>query len=592
MIATRIVSTFSRHILPLLLFGFCSGSFAGADPAPTDWLPVFNNISFAGNDIVFDAAGETQIRLLDGQWGNSTSSPINTLTERRDSNVPKVKACSVPNEVLSKYRNGYNQPEIWYCDLPEMIWFASGGYCGEGDDDPESTQGHLFSYTPTSGVVVQYPGFLPKCAELAGLERVSNLLVAVTIYQGEYGQGAGDVIILDLGNQKAPPRVWKNPKPTGAVVGMSAYDKQCDCLWFATSEGIERLTVSNGKWEQRYFDFAISPDNRLVLTLSPQKPNDAKMWMGRVMHNFPIEDLRGFIKAWNQSPTPQYAEHPRTGSLLLAFYIAAIERTKDWEKDWTYSELMRLVAMHQDPESKPAARAFVEKMLKQPTKLSRKGEVMSAAKRLGVDAKNLEGAYFNDLLIEYFSGSKTKYSYEKDVVRYAFEHPEYLPRLRDYYQTNTSSFDIERSFLDAAKSYRMWQGYAVMASSIDAGLNRMKHRSDLFQMCALDKTPRNENKLLAILQARLETDAQAKLTNEAGWGEHNCISASFYWINYGGPDQVRRRIDLMLATAAEHKEYSLIIFEALNRKYATPSKDIDEWRRWWNSNSPTTNSLR
>ncbi len=578
-------------IVLLLLFGPCSGAYAGADPAPTDWLPIFHKISFDGNDTIFDA-GDTQIRLPNGQLSSSTSSPINTLSERHHSYAPKTKACSVPQDVLSKYRNEYRPSEIWYCDLPEKIWFASGGYCGEGDDDPKSNQGHLYSYTPTRGEVVQYPGFLPKCAELAGLERVGNLLVAVTIYQGEYGQGAGDVIILDLGNQKAPPKVWKNPEPTGAVVGMSAYDKQCDCLWFATTEGIERLTVSNGKWEQRYFDFAVSPDNRLVLTLSPQKPNDAKMWMGRVMYNFPIEDLRGFAKAWDQSPAPQYAEHPRTGLLLLPFYVAAIERTKDWEKDWTYGELMRLVAMHQDPESKPAARAFIEIMLKQPTKLSRKGELMSAAKRLGVDAKSLEVAYFNDLLVEYFSGSKTKYSHDKDVVRYAFEHPEYLPRLRDYYQTHMIAFEIEDSFLDTAKSYSMWQGYSVMASAIDAGLKRMKHRSDLFHMCALNETPRNENELLAILQARLETDAQAKLTNEPGRGEHNCIDASFYWISWGGPDQVRRRIDLMLATAAEHKEYSLIIFEALNRKYATPYTNVEEWRRWWNSYTPPANSLR
>jgi hypothetical protein len=127
-----------------------------------------------------------------------------------------------------------------------------------------------------------------------------------------------------------------------------------------------------------------------------------------------------------------------------------------------------------------------------------------------------------------------------------------------------------------------------MASTIDAGLKRMKHRSDLFQMCAMDETPRNENKLLAILQARLETDAQAKLTNEAGRGEHNCINASFYWIGYGGADQVLRRTDLMLATAAARKEYAPLILEALNRRYATSFDNVDKWRLWWNSNSPTS----
>ncbi len=589
MIETNSAYVLRQLLLPLLVFGICGGAYAGADPAPADWLPSFNKVKFDANDIVF-AAGDTQIRLPNGQWDSAISSPINILSERRDSYAPKVKACSIPQEVLSKYKNEYNPSEIWYCDLPEKIWFASGGYCGEGDDNPKLNQGHLYSYTPSNGEVVQHPGFLPMCAELAGLDRINNLLVGVTVYQGEYGQGAGEVIFLDLNDLKAPPRILRNPKSSGAVVGMSPYDKQCDCLWFATQEGIERLTVGGGKWEQRYLDFEISPENRLILTLSLQKPSQAKFWMGRAIHNYPIEDPRGFANAWNRSPTPQYTEHPRTGPLILPFYIAAIERTKDWEKDWTYGELIRIVAMHQDPESKPAARAYIEMQLKQPIKLSRKGELMSAAKRLGVNAKSLEGAYFNDLLIEYFSGSKTKYSHEKDVVRYAFEHPEYLPKLREYYQANTISFDIERSFLDTVKSYSMWQGYSVMAATIDAGLKRMRHRSDLFQMCATDDTPRNEKKLSAILQARLETDTQAKLTNEAGWGEHNCINASFYWINYGGPDQVRRRIDLMLATAAEHNEYSSIIFEALNRKYSTPYKSIDEWRRWWNSYAQPANS--
>lgn len=586
MIVSGIVSMRSRIFLLALMFGFCSGVHAGADPAPSDWLPVFSNIRLAGNDIVFEAKGP-QIRLPNGQWASATSSPIKTLDERNNSYTPKVTDCSIPDEVLSKYKNGYNKPEIWYCDLPENIWFASGGYCGEGDEDPESTLGYLYSYTPTSSVVVRYPGFLPRCAELAGLIRVNNLLVGVSIYQGEYSQDAGDVIILDLSNLKAPPRILKNPKSTGAAVGMSPYDMQCDCLWFATAEGIERLTVSSGKWEQRYFDFEISQENQFILTLSPQKPNEEKMWMGRVIYNNPIEDPRGFISAWNLSPAPQYAEYPRTGPLLLPYYIAAIERTKDWEKDWTFDSLIRLVAMHQDPESKPAARAFIERMIKQPTRLSRKGVLMFAAKRLGVDAKILEDAYFNELLVEYFSGSKAKYSHEKDVVRYAFEHPEYLSSLRDYYQTHTVAFEIERIFLDSAKAYRMWQGYSVMALTIEAGLKRIKHRSDLFEMCAMPDTPRSEEKLLAILQARLETDAQAKLTNEPGRGEHHCIDASFYWINYGGAAQVPRRTDLMLATAAAHKEYAPFILEALNRRYYASFKNLDEWRNWWNSIAPS-----
>lgn len=585
------VSILRQLMLLLLLFVFLGSAYAGPDPTPTDWLPQFSKISFDGDDVVF-GDGYSQIRLLNRQFGNLLGAQLNNFVEKQNSYVPKVAACSIPDAVLSKYPSQYRPAEIWLCDLPHRIWYATAGYCGESDDEPDVNQGHLFSYSPASGAITQYPGFLPECSELAGLVQINNLLVGMTYFQSEYSQSAGNVVILDLANSKAPPKVLRNPHATGAIVGISPYDKQCDCLWFATEKGIERLVINSGQWEQRYFDYEITPDNKFTLTLSPKQPNEEHMWLGRTLYNFPIEDLRGFSKAWSQSPVLVNSDSRlRASSFLLPYYIAAIERTKDWEKDWTYSELMRLVALHQDPDSKPAARAFIERMLQQPTRLSRKGEVMSAAKRLGVDAKSLESAYFNDLLTEYFSGSKTKYSHEKDVVRYAFEHPEYLPKLRDYYQTHTIAIEIEDSFLDTAKAYRMWQGYSVMASTIDAGLKRMKHRFDLFDMCALNETPRDEKKLLAILQARLETDAQAKLTNEPGRGEHNCVNASFYWINYGGPDQVRRRIDLMLATAAEHKEYSLIIFEALNRKYSTSSKDIDEWRRWWNSYTPPTNSL-
>jgi hypothetical protein len=433
---------------------------------------------------------------------------------------------------------------------------------------------------------------LPKCAELAGLVRVNNLLVAVTIYQGEYGQGAGDVIILDLGNLKATPKVLKNPKPTGAVVGMSPYDKQCGCLWFATEEGIERLTVSNGKWEQRYFDFEISQENRLVLTLSPQKTDETKMWLGRVIHNYPIEDLRGFIKAWNQSPAPQYAERPRIGPLLLPFYIAAVERAEEWKNDWTYSELVRVVAAHQDSESRNLVRNMFEKQIKQPMSMNKRWEIISKAKLFNVEhAQEMEDTYFDRLLPAYFIRQRPDYS--NHTISLFFEHPEYLPKLMDFYKTHLLTFEVEKYFLDEVSSHTLWMQYDIVSDAIIRGNERLEQRLRLLDMCEKNETPSAENKLLAILQARLETDSQAKLMNDPSVDsrENQCINASFYWISYGGSEQVRRRTELMLATAAEHKEYSLIILEALNRKYATPYKDIDEWRRWWNSYTPPTNSL-
>ncbi len=578
-----------RQLLPMLLLGFCDSVFAGADPTPTDWLPQFSKVSLVGSDIFFDA-GIAEIRLFNGKFSSASSSPINNLVEKQNAYSPKKMACSIPDDVLAKYTNEYKPPEIMYCDLPGKIWFANGGYCGEGDDDPASNQGHLFSYAPASGKVIQYSGLLPKCAELAGLVRINNKLVLTTFYQEEYSQSAGSVLIYDLEQLTIPARVLSNPKPTGAVVGMSAYDKSCDCLWFATETGIERLTISSGIWEQRYFDYEITPDNRLVLTLSPNKPTDKKMWLGRVLFNYPIEDLRGFVKAWKQSAEQEESDSRiRISPMLLPFYISAIERTQDWEKDWTYSGLMRIVESHQDEKSKVVSRAFVGKLLNQPMKLSRKGEVVSLAKRLGLDhAKGLEDAYFDELLIEYFSAYQPDYSHSTNVVRIAFEHPAYLPRLKAFYLSHPTSIWVEKYFLDAAYSYNRWNEYYVVAGAINRGREHSKHTFQLLEMCntASISRDRGDDLLLAILNARFETDPQAKFTIErkpdpmVGAAEDSCIDASNRWI-YGDDAQTRKRVIQMLEAAKLHKELSPIVLEILNKKFLKNFKNLNEWKRWW-----------
>jgi len=165
-------------------------SVCRADPWPTDWLPRFNKVRIDEHGIVFDAA-VTQIRLRDGQWGNAAGSPINTMVQKQNIFVPRSTECSVPQEVLSHYKNEYREAEVLYCDLPDRAWFATGGYCGEGDEEPKLNQGHLYSYSAKSGKVREYPGFLPRCAELAGLVRINNKLVVVTLYQEEYSQVQG-----------------------------------------------------------------------------------------------------------------------------------------------------------------------------------------------------------------------------------------------------------------------------------------------------------------------------------------------------------------------------------------------------------------
>jgi len=592
MIVTRISSILSSLILPFLMFGFCSSVYAGPDPTPTDWLPQFTKVGFNGNDVVF-SDGNLHIRLPNRQFGNTPRMQINNLVEKTNSFEEKVTACTIPTEILSKYPRQYKPAEIWLCDLPNRIWYATTGYCGESDDEPDVNQGHLYSYSPTSGDIVQYPGFLPECAELIGLLRINNLLVGITYYQSEYSQSAGDVITLDLSNSKARPEVLSNPNPTGAVVGISPYDKQCDCLWFATEKGIERFVINRGQWEQRYFDYEITPDNKFALTLSSRQPNDNKMWLGRVLYNYPIEDLRGFSEAWNQSTVLESSDSRiRTSSQLIPFYLSAAELSKKWKESWKFGELIWMASVPQGKENIKLLRAFIEKQLKQPMNLNHSWAVISRAKQLGIDhAQELESVYFDRLLADYFIRPRPNYS--SHAISQIFNHPEYLPKLMDYYLNHLITFEVEGYFLDQAGSYRSWASYSTISETINKGSERLAHRLQLLDMCSKSETPRDESKLMEILQARLETDAQAKHMNDphVGTRDDKCIDASFYWIGYGGADQVHNRTDLMLATAAAHRKYAPLILEALNRRYSTSFKNIEEWKLWWNSNSPTKKSM-
>lgn len=574
------VSILRWLLLPFILFGFWGGAHAGADPTPTDWLPQFNKVRFKGLDVVFDA-GVAQIRLREGKWDNASGSPINTMVEKQNKFAPRSAECSVPQEVFSRYKNEYRPAVVMYCDLPEKIWFATGGYCGEGDDHPEYNQGRLYSFLPKSGEVREYPGFLPKCAELVGLERINNKLVVVTVYQEEYSLGSGQVLIYDLDQVKAPPKVLKNPHPTGAVVGMSGYNKQCDCLWFATLEGIERLTIGNGKWEQRYLDYEISPDNQFLPTLSVKKPKIEKMWLGRVLYRYPIEDLRGFASAWNHSPPSAY-DNPRIGPLMLPFYMAAVENINEGWNDWYFAELMRTVAAHQDNESKVIVRAFIEKLLKQPMNLSRRKEVISSAKKFGVaDAKKLDDEYFDELLKDYFLRQRANSASNNDAVQISFEHPEYLPKLRDYYLTHTITFDVEKYFIDRVWQYNAWPGYDIMATAVEQGRKRYEYRQGLLRKCTEMRPPFSDDKLLPILQARLETDAQAKFMNDLSHnGSDSCINASRYWLNRDDV-KIHARVALILDAAANHKDLSSVALDILNNKFLTHFKSINEWKRWW-----------
>ena len=206
---------------------------------------------------------------------------------------------------------------------------------------------------------------------------------------------------------------------------------------------------------------------------------------------------------------------------------------------------------------------------------------MSKAEQLGVqNARDLQNLYFDDLLKSNYSGSEVNHSSDTDPVAIAFEQPEYLPRLRDYYLTHPFAFYVEGYFIGRVKQYSLWYGFSLIAPAIEAGQKRYDHRIELLNRCArLDWTL--DGNLLPILQARLETDVQAKLSTKNSSLSSGCIAPSYRWLNYGGTAQLRRRVEFMLALIEKHTELSPVALDVLNDKFSTRSKNIEGWKSWW-----------
>jgi len=574
----------TRNFFPALLLLFHIGvAHAGPDPTSTDWLPQFYSIQLEGANIHLNSSSE-EFLLNSVNLDKAVSLPVNLLLEKAAKERLTIPQCTVPYEILNEYKNANSAPEILYCSDSDEIWFATSAYCGEGgDEEPDWNQGYLYSYSSTSKKVTQYKNFIPPCAALVALTRAESLLVGVTLYQSEYSQSAGEVLTLNLANRSAPSNSHFNPKSTGAVVAMSNYDSTCDCLWFSTAEGVERLTLRNGKWEQRYFDYEITPANQFIFTLSTVKPDSEKMWMGRFIYNHPISDLRGFIAAWKQATPPDYEEQTRISPMLLPHFISAAINSREWNNNWVYKGLLYLISSKQDDLSNKVATTFIEGELKRPQSLANRGELIQVANKMGIPiTQGMRSAYFKDVLDNYFIRPKSnRWESETNVVKIAFSHPEYLPQLRDYYRTHIITFDVENDFLDEADSYRSWPEYAVVAEVIKEGKTRLKHRRSLLDMCGRFETPRDENALLAILQARLETDTQAKFLDDpaVGDGTERCIDASSRWLDWGGAGQFKRRVELMQAVS--DVRLKPIVLEILNKRFRTGFQTIEQWKLWW-----------
>ena len=227
--------------------------------------------------------------MPNGNWDSLLNSELNNK-EIQKQRPSSPLSCSVPLQTLKDYslnKNGVatgSPPDAGtlYCDT-DKIWFASTAYCGEGDDNNnESGQAYLHSFDIHTGKVTTYQNFIPRCESISSLVRIGNEMWATTYFQGEYEKGGGSgVLVLDrsTGAARETPRDVKTHQFTGSFLSSIVYQEESGYVWISTSGGIDRYSVKDRKWEQRFFDTKITPGNKLQLVLSANQPSKKKQWL-------------------------------------------------------------------------------------------------------------------------------------------------------------------------------------------------------------------------------------------------------------------------------------------------------------------------
>jgi hypothetical protein len=122
-------------------------------------------------------------------------------------------------------------------------------------------------------------------------------------------------------------------------------------------------------------------------------------------------------------------------------------------------------------------------------------------------------------------------------------------------------------------------------------LKQLNHKYELLEMCnraAFFSNDRSDQQLIAILEARLATETQAKFTIEkrndpnSRSTEDGCIFGSEWWL--AAPDEIRpQRVSQLLNISEKNSKYKPFILEILNKWFKTNALSLDEWKRWWNS---------
>jgi hypothetical protein len=582
------------YILPIIFACLIGNAFAGADPDYRDPFAFFQSLSLEGPDVIL----QDKVRLPNGNWDRLLNSNLNNKEEKNPYHPQKPLSCSVPLQTLNEYslEKGGGPPDAiaLYCDT-DRIWFASRAYCGEGDDtNNESGQADLHSYDIYTGAVTTYEGFLPRCQSISSATRIGNELWATTYFQGEYGTGGGSgILVLDAstGKAKSPASEIKNHKFTEPALSSIVYQQESGMVWVSTVGGIDRYSIKDRKWEQRYFDISITPKNSIQLILVPTPPTQKQLWLDYHLFFYPVDDPRGFAKAWegislyDQSGMMKYGI-PVVHNALLPYYISALEKMDDKWNDYAFTSMLGTIAAHKGRDDR--INPLLNKLLATPMSLKRRNAVVQVANRFGIsNSRQLMDEQFETLLADYFDRPRQDGVGQRlhSMCEFAFQHTQYLPRLNEYYMTHAiRDAYVDHSFLDdCVRAYSMWESHSALMPIVFKALNEQKldkdwGRYNLSSMCSIfnhyAKPDYRQSKFVfPILKARklLEPYSSDKFLQ-------NCIPAS-YWIANSA-----NNIDELLAGIDVNPDLTPFAIDALHQVSGKNFDSIPDWRTWWNQN--------
>lgn len=585
-----------RFCLLLIIFAVTiSDVLAGAEPTELDQFSSYRQLGLQGHDVVLQG----KIRMPNGNWDSLLNSNLNNK-ESQKQRLAIPLSCSVPLQILKDFSLDKNavatgsppDADTLYCDSDRM-WFASRAYCGEGDDsNNESGQAYLHSFDIHTGKVTTYQNFIPRCESISSLARIGNEMWATSYYQGEYESGGGSgVLVLDLSTgvaRKAPREVMAH-KFTGSYLSSIVYQEESGYVWISTSGGIDRYSVKDRKWEQRYFDINITPDNKLQLVLSANQPSKKKLWLAYQLYFYPIDDLNGFANAWQKielfgKDGMMKYNIPVVHGSLLPYYISALMNMDNRWSDYEFISLLNVIAAHQDGTGQ--IKSLLGRLLAEPMDTARRSAVVQVANRLGIsNSSQLMDEQFESLLSGYFNnqGHASGNSLHS-MCEFAFHNVRYISTLNDYYISHEiSDASTDRYFLDdCVRAYSMWQGYSALLPTVLKALNQNNDIENLAAMCSVfnqyaNPDYRQPRFVFPIINARYKTD---RFKNDRKFLA-SCVPAS-YWITNSADN-----IDELLNGIDAHPDLVPMAIDVLHELTGKKFDSIPEWRNWWKSNRKT-----